>query len=121
LVQERIKVISEVPNLIDFFFKAPQGFKDILVAKGSTPEKTKKALEKALEYLAKEDDFGRDSLEHLLRAVAKKYDLNAGEVLWPIRVALTGKEASPGAFEVLEALGKEESLKRIRTALDMLK
>jgi len=121
LVQERIKVISEVPDLIDFFFKAPQGFKDILVAKGSTPEKTKKALEKALEHLEKEDDFGRDSLEHLLRAIAKKYDLNAGEVLWPIRVALTGKDASPGAFEVLEALGKEESLKRIRTALDMLK
>ena len=120
LVQERIKVMSEVPDLIDFFFKAPQGFKDILVAKGSTPEKTKKALEKALEHLEKEDDFGHDSLEHLLRAVAKKYDLNAGEVLWPIRVALTGKDASPGAFEVLQALGKEESLKRIKKAIDML-
>lgn len=121
LVQERIKVLSEVPDLIDFLFSPPANFQDILVGKGSTKEKTKKALEKALEHLEKEDDFSRDSLEQLLRAVANKHDLSAGEILWPIRVALTGKDASPGAFEVLEALGKEESLKRIRTALDMLK
>ena len=121
LVQERIKTLSEIPDLIDFFFKPPAKFQDILVGKGSTAEKTTKALEKALEHLEKEDDFSRDSLEQLLRAVANKHDLSASEILWPIRVALTGKAASPGAFEVLEALGKEESLKRIRTALDMLK
>jgi len=120
LVQERIKVISEVPDLIDFFFKPPQGYKDILIVKGSNLEKTKLALEKALEHLEEENDFGRDSLEHLLRAVARKYGLNAGEVLWPIRVALTGRDASPGTFEVLEALGKEESLKRIKKAISMI-
>ena len=120
LVQERIKKLSEIPELIDFFFKEPEGYQRILIAKGSTKEKTKLGLEQAFQYLSKEDDFGRDSLEQLLRAVAQKNNLQAGEILWPIRVALTGKEASPGAFEVLEVLGKEESLKRIKKAIDML-
>lgn len=121
LVQERIKKLADIPNLIDFFFEPPANFEKILVAKGSTKEKTKLALEEAYQYLSDENDFGRDSLEQLLRAVAEKNNLAAGEILWPIRVALTGKEASPGAFEVLEALGKEESLMRIKKTLDMLK
>jgi len=121
LVQERIKKLSEIPSLIDFLFKAPKNFEKILIEKGSTKEKTKLALELAYKFLAKESDFGRDSLESLLRAVAAKNDLSAGEILWPIRVALTGKAASPGAFEVLGALGKEESLKRIKMAMDMIK
>jgi glutamyl-tRNA synthetase len=121
LVQERIKKLAEIPQLIDFLFKPPAGFEDILVTKGSTREKTKLALQEALKYLTLEKDFGRDSLESLLRALAAKNNLSAGEVLWPIRVALTGKEASPGAFEVLEALGKEESLARIKKAISMIK
>jgi len=121
LIQERLKNLSEIPEQIEFFFKAPTGFQDILIARGSTKEKTKEALTQSLKYLTEENDFGRDSLEQLLRALAAKINLSSGEVLWPIRVALTGKAASPGAFEVLEALGKEESLKRIKSALDMLK
>ncbi len=121
LVQERVKKLAEIPQLIDFFFKPPTDFSNILVQEGSTKEKTKVALEQAFKYLSQEEDFGRDSLEQLLRAVAQKNNLSAGEVLWPIRVALTGKEASPGAFEVLEALGKEESLARIQKAIDMIR
>ena len=120
LVQERLKKLSEIPAQIDFFFKPPENLAKILVARDSTKEKTKLALEKSYHYLSQEKDFGRDSLEQLLRAVAAKNNLKAGEVLWPIRVALTGKEASPGAFEVLEALGKEESLRRIKKAISMI-
>jgi len=121
LVQERLKNLSEIPEQIEFFFKAPADFQDILAARGSSKEKTKEALAQSLKYLTEENDFGRDSLEQLLRALAAKINLSSGEVLWPIRVALTGKAASPGTFEVLEAMGKEESLKRIKNALDMLK
>ncbi len=121
LVQERIKKLAEIPESIDFFFKPPLNFTDILIPKGSTKEKTKLALEQSYQYLNEEKDFGRDSLEQLLRAVAEKNKLKTGEILWPIRVALTGKEASPGAFEVLEALGKTESISRIKKAIDMIK
>lgn len=121
LVQERLKKLAEIPELIDFFFRAPTDFEKILITKDSTREKTLLALEQAYHYLGDENDFGRDSLDQLLRAIAEKNKLKAGEVLWPVRVALTGKEASPGAFEVLEALGKDESLVRIKKAIDMLK
>lgn len=120
LVQERLKKLSDIPAQIEFFFHAPTDYKNIIVPKKGSPEKTKLALQESFKYLEKEDDFGRDSLEQLLRAVAQKNGLLAGEVLWPIRVALTGKTASPGAFEVLEALGKEESLARIKRAIDVI-
>lgn len=120
LVQERLKMLSEIPEQIEFFFKAPANFKDIIVPKGSSLEKTKLALEESFKYLEKEPDFGRDSTEQLLRAIASKNKLTAEEVLWPIRVALTGKTASPGTFEVLSALGKKESLKRIKKVIDVI-
>lgn len=121
LVQERLKNLSEIPEQIKFFFKKPKPAKNLLVPKESTLEKTMIALNQSYQYLEKENDFSRDSLEQLLRALANKNGLQAGEVLWPIRVALTGERASPGAFEVLEALGKKESLLRIKTAIDVIK
>ena len=71
--------------------------------------------------LSDETDFGRDSIEALLRALATKINVSAGEVLWPIRVALSGKPASPGTFELVSHFGREETLARIKTAIDMLK
>lgn len=120
LVQERLKNLSEIPEQIEFFFEPPKNYQEIIISKAKNKEEVKYALEKASKYLSEETDFSRDSLEQLLRAVAEKENLKAGDLLWPVRVALTGKKASPGAFEVLEALGKEESLSRIKTALDML-
>ena len=121
LVQERLKKLSEIPEQIDFIYTRPKGFEELIVPKKGTNEKTILGLEESLEYLQEEKEFSRDNLEQTLRAVATKNNLSAGEVLWPIRVALTGKAASPGAFEVLEALGKEESLERIKAAIDVLK
>lgn len=121
LVQERLKKLGEAPELTDFFFKKPQFPSELLVAKGSTKENALKGLRESLAILAKENDFSCDSLEALLRALSQKIGVGAGEILWPIRVALSGKAASPGAFELLEALGKKESLARIQNAADMLK
>lgn len=120
LVQERLKKLADIPEQIEFVFKKPSAFKEIIVPKGSTRKETQKALQESLKYLEEENDFGRDSLEQLLRAVAGKNQMSAGKVLWPIRVALTGKTASPGTFEVLEALGKSESLARIKKALEVI-
>jgi len=121
LVQERLKKLSEIVELTDFFFSRPQYKKDLLIPKKSTEENIKKGLDAANKYLSEESDFSRDSLEQLLRAAANKIGISAGEILWPIRVALSGKPASPGSFELLEAFGKEESLARIKIAVDMLK
>ena len=121
LVQERMKKLSEVATLTGFLFQKPVFEADLLITKGSTKNTTLKALQESYTVLEKEPEYSRDSLEALLRALAAKLDIKAGEVLWPLRVALSGQPASPGTFELLEFFGKEESLSRIQTAIDMLK
>jgi glutamyl-tRNA synthetase len=128
LVQERMKKLSEAPELIEFMFRKPKYQADLLVAKkpassvgGSDKETTIKGLTEALKVLEKETDFTRDSVEQLLRALASKLGIEAGKILWSIRVALSGLPASPGVFELIEYFGKTETLARIKTAIDMLK
>jgi len=121
LVQDRLKNLSEAPELTDFLFKKPVYERELLIAKGDTKEVTKKALEESYGALSEENDYSHDSLESLLRALAQKIEVSAGTILWPIRVALSGKKASPGTFELLGYFGKVESLARIKTAIDMLK
>ena len=120
LVQERMKHLADAPDLTEFFFKKPTYEADLLITKGATKEITLKALEESYKALAEEDDYSRDSLDSLLRALASKIEVTAGQVLWPLRVALSGKPASPGTFELLVFFKKAESLARIKTAIDML-
>jgi glutamyl/glutaminyl-tRNA synthetase len=63
-----------------------------------------------------DDDFNAMKLETALNSVIDQD--KKGEFFWPLRVALSGKKTSPGPFEIMEALGKVESLKRLNTALD---
>jgi len=121
LIQERMKHLSEAPALTAFFFQKPTYESSLLIAKKSDKVKTLKGLEESWKVLSEEDDFSRDSIEQLLRALAEKINLSAGEILWPIRVALSGQPASPGVFELVEVFGKAETLARIKTAIDMLK
>jgi len=120
LVQERMKKLSEVSELTSFFFKKPVYNKELLVPEKSDKNTTSRVLKVSYDILEKETDFGRDSTEGLLRAAASKQKIDAGQILWPIRVALSGKTASPGTFELLEVIGKYESLERIKTGIDML-
>ena len=120
LVQERMKKLSEVVELTSFFFEKPKYDKELLIAKKSNLETIQKALEESYRVLSEENDFGRDSIEQLLRALATKIGVSAGEVLWPIRVSLSGKPASPGTFELVSHFGKEETLARIETAIEII-
>lgn len=120
LVQERMKKLSEAPELTSFFFSKPEYEAELLIPKKSNKENTIKALENSYKYLGEETDYSHDSIEQLLRALAQKLDLSAGEILWPVRVALSGKAASPGTFELVSHFGKEETLARIKTAIEKL-
>jgi len=77
------------------------------------------ALEKLLEVLP-DIEFTEEKLKDALIPIIKDMGLKNGQVLWPMRVALTGAEYSPGAFEVATILGKERSLERIQAYLDKL-
>ncbi len=120
-VQDRLKLLGEVEELIEFFYKEPVYDASLLIARKSDAEQTEKALELALTEIKKLKKMTLDETEATLRGVAKVNGLTAGELLWAVRVALTGKEASPGVFELLEVFGKDEAVKRIEVALKKLK
>jgi glutamyl/glutaminyl-tRNA synthetase len=63
--------------------------------------------------------FNKVNLEQIIMPLTENYGI--GDLLWPLRTALSGKRASPGPFEILEVLGKKESLKRIKSAINKLK
>jgi glutamyl-tRNA synthetase len=120
LVQERMKKISEIADLTSFLFSTPKYDAKLLIPKNSSKEKVRTLLSEAVKILESEKDFTRDGAEQILRALAIKLKINSGEILWPIRVALSGKTASPGAFELIDFFGELETIKRIKTAIDML-
>ncbi|MBU1165071.1 glutamate--tRNA ligase [Patescibacteria group bacterium] len=119
--QERVKRLEELPELTRFFFEDIKYDKKMLVWKKSTADQTKKNLRSLHDFLDKlpENKFTADTLEKEIIDFIKKNDLGTGDVLWPMRVALTGKEKSPGPFEVAGVLGKEKVLERIKNAIKL--
>lgn len=118
IYQERLKKLSEIKELTDFFFKDKLTYnKGLLKWKNMTDKEINQSLDKLEKILSKikEQDFDRRNLEKILMPEAEKIG-DRGRLLWPFRVALTGKEASAGPFEIAEILGKEKTLKRIKQA-----
>lgn len=119
-IQERMVTLADAEKNLEFYFEEPEYSAELLVSKKSNLKTTKKALEISLSSLSSLSSWTSADLEANLRNLAANLDLPAGQILWPIRVALTGLDKSPGAFEVLEALGKNKSLERIEKAIGLL-
>lgn len=131
LHRPRLKKLSDISTMADYFFQTPNYEPSLLAwAKmGSgevraSLEASKKVLEK---FPASPAGWDQKSLEVALVQEAKLFNLeknypleNKGYLLWPLRVALSGKSASAGPFEIAEILGKEKSLERIENALKMI-
>lgn len=121
LEKERIKRLTQIGEAADFFFlnqlEYPVG---LLAWKGQKREKIIENLNLVKEklFLVKESEWNKINLEQILMSLTKT--VGAGELLWPLRVALTGKEGSPSPFEIAEILGKEKTFKRIEQAIDKL-
>ena len=64
--------------------------------------------------LASLEDFSEEKIKEALISVVEELGLKNGQVFWPVRAGLTGEERSPGVFEVIWALGKEETMKRLQ-------
>jgi len=122
IYQERLKKLSEIAELTDFFFKDKLEYEKELLKWGEMSEKeVLSSLDKAEKILSKIDEVGwqKENLEHILISEAEKIG-DRGKLLWPLRVALTGKEASAPPFAIAEILGKEKTLKRIGEAKKLL-
>jgi glutamyl-tRNA synthetase len=122
LVQDRAKLLTEVPDLVRFFFIEETDYSiEGLISKGMTAETTAKALEVSRERLAKLDKFDIETLENLLRPLAGELGLKAGQLFGALRTATTGRTATPPLFQTMAVLGKERCLERIEHAVVKLK
>ena len=123
MVKTRIEVFPDIKDQVDFFEKVPEYETSMYVHKKmKTIEVTSsQVLREVQPLLEAQEDFSNDALFEMLSAYAKEHGYKVGYVMWPIRTALSGKQMTPaGATEILEVLGKEESLVRIQAAIDKL-
>ena len=124
MVKTRIEVFPDIKDHVDFFEKVPEYETSMYVHKKmKTNEETSlQVLSEVQPLLEAQEDFSNDALFEMLSAYAKEHGYKVGYVMWPIRTALSGKQMTPaGATEILEVLGKEESLVRIQAAIAKLK
>ena len=124
----RMKKLSDICGLSDFFFQNKLIFdKDLLQWKGVGDDATKESLMYSEKILSEIKVWELKNLEAELFSVSEKFnkekgypEKNKGYLLWPLRVALSGKDSSPSPFEIADILGKEKTLKRIEDAIKML-
>lgn len=122
LFGNRINNLSELTKKSEFLWKLPKYEAQNLIFKKSTKENTKKGLELAIATLQSLPDkkWQEEILNSTLQELLAKNNLTPGDLFWPLRYALSGLEKSPSPAEILEFLGKEESLQRIKLALKKL-
>ena len=123
LVQTRIEIFPDIAEHIDFFEELPEYDTAMYCHKKmKTNEETSLAvLSEILPLLEAQEDYGNDALYTAISSFVKEKGYKNGYVLWPLRTAVSGKQMTPGgATEIMEILGKEESLKRIRAGIEKL-
>ena len=111
LFKERAKTLNDFQELTGFIFKLPEYSPDLLCWKNKSHSETVKSLEMAAELI-------KANKPEEIPIIAEKY--GRGEIYWPLRAALSGLKESPGPMELLDVLGKKESLTRIKIALGKL-
>lgn len=120
-VQERVKVLTEVPGMVDFLQDKPleRSLPDIF-QKGMTVETARRVVELSLERLAALEDFSVAAIDAALRAVAAEVGLKPGPAFVVLRIAVTGKTITPPLFESFAVLGRDRVLARLRETLELL-
>ena len=121
MVKTRIEVFPDIDDMVGFFEELPEYDVSLFQNKKwkVTPEKAKKVLSDLLPLLEAQQDWSNDALYEVLKAYSQREEVKPGFTIWPVRIAVSGKQVTPaGATEIMEVLGKDESLLRIHVALD---
>ena len=124
MTKTRIEVFPDIKEHIDFFEALPEYDVAMYEHKKmkTTLESSLEVLEDVIPLLEAHNDYTNDSLYAMLSDYVARKGVKNGYVMWPIRTALSGKQMTPaGATEILEVLGKEESIKRLNTGVALLK
>lgn len=123
MVKTRIEVFPDIAGHIDFLQEMPEYSVDMYTHKKmkTNPENSLTLLQEVLPVLESQEDYSNDALFEILTAFGKEHEYKTGFIMWPIRTAVSGKQMTPGgATELMELLGKEETLTRIRAAIEKL-
>ncbi len=123
LVKSRIETYPDIADHIDFFETLPDYDIAMYTHKKmkTTAESSLTVLTELLPRLEAADDYSRNGIEALLMGYIAEKGIKNGQGLWPVRTAVSGKQMTPGgAYEIMEILGKEESLRRIRIGIEKL-
>ena len=120
LIQDRMTFFPEAPDMLSFFYEEPKLTTDLLV--NNKQKVTQEILPEVLKVLTEalegvpENNWTEETLKEILFQTAEEKGFKRGQILWPLRAALTGLPYSPGAFEVAGALGKEKTMERMAVA-----
>ena len=123
LVKTRIEIFPDIREHIDFFEELPEYDTSMYCHKKmKTNEETSlEVLRETLPLLERQEDYSNDALYNTLKTYVDEKGVKIGYVMWPLRTAVSGKQSTPGgATEIMEVLGKEESLARIRKGIEKL-
>lgn len=120
LVQERVKMLTGVPEMMSFVLTSTLAYDEKSWSKVMETETTPSALDAAIARLTAMGEWTAAGIESELRAMLEELELNARKGLQPVRVATTGSTVSPPLFETLEVLGREVTLARLKAARSRL-
>ena len=123
MVKSRIEVFPDIEEMIDFFEKLPEYDVALYTNKKwkTDAQKSLQVLSDLLPVLEAQEDYSNDALYNVLKAYADENGFKAGYVIWPVRIAVSGKQNTPaGATEIMEVIGKGETILRFKKAITML-
>jgi len=123
LVKTRIEIFPDIKDQIDFFEELPEYDIEMYTHKKmkTNAETSLEVLKEILPLFEAHDDYTNDALYEVLRGYVEQKGCKNGYAMWPVRTAVSGKQNTPGgATEIMEILGKEESLARIRKGIELL-
>jgi len=125
VIQTRIDMLPKAVDLAGFIFADWNEFQappaDLLIQKKMDAEGTVRCLEASIELIEKLDDFSHETQYEAFKELVKELGLKNGQVFGSLRVAVTAQKISPPTFETMEILGKDESIRRIKLAIEQLK
>ena len=123
LMHTRTEVFNRVPDQIRFLAELPEYDIDIYTHKKmkTDPEISLKALKLALPVLEALEDFSEENVKAMLMELAQKNEMKTGQIMWPVRIAISGLQSTPGgATEIAYLLGKDETLRRMKLGVEKL-
>lgn len=123
LLQPRCERLSDIPEQVDFFDKLPEYDRELYTHKKmkTNPENSLEALKEVLPVLESIDDWTKENIHDRLIELVQKLELKNGRILWPVRVAVSGKAFTPGGgVELAAILGKKETIERIKKGIELL-